>query len=122
MNNRLWFKGPDFLSQPEENWSSTCYESLQNDTSALSELMKHPPNVTYTFVTSRGEPQDIRHVSRVGKVVDCHHCMYSNIHRLLRVTAFILRFAANMKHAIGLSEIKFSGPLSAEELLAAKTQ
>ena len=27
-----------------------------------------------------------------------------------------------MKHAIGLSEIKFSGPLSAEELLVAETQ
>ena len=24
VNNRLWFKGPDFLSQPEENWPSTC--------------------------------------------------------------------------------------------------
>ena len=75
---------------------------------------------TYLPLNSWGEPQDIRHVSRVDKVVDCHH--YSNIHRLLRVTAFILRFVANMKHAIGLSEIKFSGPLSAEELLAAKTQ
>ena len=120
VNNRLWFKGPDFLSQPEDNWPSTCHESLQNDTSALSELVKHPANVTYTFVNSRGEPQDIRHVSRIDKVVDCDH--YGNIHRLLRVTAFILRFVTNMKHAIGLSEIKFSGPLSAEELLAAKTQ
>ena len=76
--------------------------------------------MTYTFVNSRGETQDIRRVSRIDKVVDCDH--YSNIHRLLRVTAFILRFVAKMKHAIDLSEIKFSGPLSAEELLAAKMQ
>ena len=81
VNNRLRFKGPDFFSQPEENWPSTCHESLQNDTSALAELMKYPADVTYTFVNSRGEPQNVRHVSSINKVVDCDH--YSNTHRLL---------------------------------------
>ena len=34
VNNRLWCKDSDFLSQCEEDWPSTCHESLQNDTSA----------------------------------------------------------------------------------------
>ena len=85
--NDTWLHGPKFLKDPKDQWPQ-CPQPTNLETDvALSETVKTRPTVTYSLVNLTDDP--LSH-ARIGLVMECNK--YSSVTRLLRVTAFVLRF------------------------------
>ena len=85
--NIVWWNGPEFLCQSEQLWpvhptSTTVPEE------AMKEIVKNPQPVTHSFANTDAHQEP---VTRLDKIIDCNS--YSTLTRLLRVTAYVLRFA-----------------------------
>ena len=86
-HNEPWWNGPPFLQLTEDNWSSmmpsdTCEE-------AQVEIMK--TLISHLFVAiNTAEKTPTLH-----EVIPCHN--FSSLNRLLRVTAYVLRFLNKLK-------------------------
>lgn len=91
----LWWNGPQFLQQPEEMWPVTSTSSVEDDLHATKETVKVPVPTTHIFTNTRGVSSNINVVQRVDKVMTCQN--YNNLSRLLRITAYVLRFINNSK-------------------------
>jgi hypothetical protein len=91
ISSMLWWQGPTFLQQPEDQWPN-C-PTVEPD-AALSEVVKNQPAITHSLVTKRSEssPPDIT------KIINCED--FSSLTRLLRVTAYVLRFIRNIKKSL----------------------
>jgi hypothetical protein len=89
--NTVWWNGPEFLRQSEESWpvhptSKTVPEK------AIKEIVKNPQTVTHSFATTDNHRAS---TTRLDKIIDCNS--YSTLTRLLRVTAYVLRFINILK-------------------------
>lgn len=118
-NNQLWWNGPEFLQSPETKWP-TCPTSSSVDNSASLELVKNPPRIVHSLMnTADGS---MLHVD-IARVIDCHQ--YSNLNRLLRVTAYVLRFLRNLenrvKRRMQISTEVLTKELTATELTNSET-
>jgi hypothetical protein len=90
--NDTWLHGPKFLKDPKDQWPQ-CPQPTNLETDvALSETVKTRPTVTYSLVNLTDDP--LSH-ARLGLVMACNK--YSSVTRLLRVTAFVLRFIRKLK-------------------------
>ncbi|XP_058447526.1 uncharacterized protein LOC131427946 [Malaya genurostris] len=92
-----WFRGPEFLWEPEELWPSTALNLGQTDEEKRERLLHHFV-ARDTFIWEN----------------------FSNWKRLLRHVAFVKRFPANLSRRISSKPVE-SGPLSQEELKAAES-
>jgi hypothetical protein len=84
--NKVWWNGPKFLCQSDESWpvhptSKTVPEK------AIKEIVKNPQTVTHSFATTDNHRAS---TTRLDKIIHCNS--YSTLTRLLRVTAYVLRF------------------------------
>ena len=87
VGNKMWWNGPEFLVKSNEHWpSQPC--SYQED---VSELKSPQISVTTSTVNATQIP-NIMELLDVSK--------YSSIVRLLRVTAYVLRFVNNLKKRV----------------------
>lgn len=93
-----WFSGPPFLSTPKEEWPITPF----NETT-IEELR---PRLMHHCVEVESD------ILRPEK--------FSSWIRLQRVSAFVLRFVANIRQKLKAEQV-LQGPLNGEELLAAET-
>ncbi|KAF8791615.1 hypothetical protein HNY73_006456 [Argiope bruennichi] len=106
LSSSLWWTGPEWLSRPVQSWPVQC-SSILSDSICDEEI----------FSSERRRTETVNTMVATTNVDDCiSSCInidkYSNLRKLLRVTAFVKRFMINSKPG----SLKFSGPLSAFEL------
>ena len=94
-----WFQGPEFLQTPESEWPKETLEIIQDD------LEKKKPKI-------------VGNVSLVAQDIDPTN--FSNWQRLLRITAYCMRFGRNARFSLQEKAKLKSGPLQPSELKDAK--
>lgn len=112
----MWWNGPEFLQQKENEWSPI--QTRQSiDESALKELVKQQPEVTHSLVNSEENPSE----ADLNNIIDCDR--FSDLTRLLRITAYVLRFVNNLKQRSQSPRTrkKRIKELTAEEISSAET-
>ena len=94
---RLWLKGPDFLFQSEDQWPTNPEKgTIDNDDDILCEAVKGPTDVVRSLPANTSEePKVIR--ANISAVIDIDR--FGNPKKLLRVTAYVLRFVNAVKKA-----------------------
>ena len=99
----LWWEGPEFLRKPQEEWPRLY--RLENDESVEAERK------VSSFVVSVNKPQGIGNIIELSK--------HSNLLKLLRVTALVVRFTRNVR-AKQRGESRTIGAFGRNELLEAE--
>ena len=94
--DKLWWQGPDFLVQGEQQWPTTVLATCRELPGQLKKVQ------ATTFVTSTDES-----LLSIGK--------YSSWHKLLRVTARCLQFIAALKHRVHRGEGQTEAKLRDQE-------
>ena len=96
--NQTWWNGPKFLKMTRDHWPESPQTSDNED--ALQEVTKNPVSVTHSLVTAESEGQSVD----LSQVIDIER--YSSVTRLLRITAYILRFVRNAKERVSNRETR----------------
>ena len=89
--NVTWWNGPEFLAHLEALWALDPINKEDPD-KAVEEIVKNPPRITYCFANTT--LSDV-HSCKLEKIIKCGE--YSSWSRLLRVTAYVLRFVGVLK-------------------------
>ena len=103
-DEELWWKGPPWLTQEESSWPTS---QAITSTSESQEEMKKTSTVMIV---------DVQDSASVAKVVDIER--HGTLRKLLRVTAWVLRFVQNSKPRCA----KRKGRLTREELINAENE
>ena len=83
-SKNAWWKGPEFLQRPEEEWPNDL--ACENtDPIAMAEVTKHKTDIVHSLA-NQAKPLN----SDISTVIDC--ARFSTKTRLLRTTAYVLRF------------------------------
>ena len=93
LGSRVWWEGPPFLKLAKEKWP--CSDVTDVCEAAQDEFISNPPEVAHTLATSVAS--GARSLVKVSDVIDC--TQFSNLHRLLVVTAFTLRFIKQCRNS-----------------------
>ena len=88
-----WWKGPEFLYNVEEEWPREDNSHSKNE-NAMKEIVKNPATITHVLVSGEQVQQTGLH-----QIIDANH--YSSLTKLLRVTAYVLRFTRRSKEKRG---------------------
>lgn len=103
VNNKIWWNGPAWLKEPPEFYpklvSSTCEEDLHED--CVKEFRTKPNKGESTSVLL--STTEKKTVPNLSKIVSAER--YSTFKKLVRVTAFVLRFISNIKKKQENSEL-----------------
>ncbi|GBM03663.1 hypothetical protein AVEN_134897-1 [Araneus ventricosus] len=106
LTSSLWWMGPAWLSQPVQSWPVQCLpnppDGMCGEEVIASERRRTA--IVNTMVTTTNDDNCISGCIDIDK--------YSNLGKLLRVTAWVRRFIHNAKPG----PLKLSGPLCASEL------
>ena len=97
----IWLTGPSFLSYSQDNWPSQGIMSLCSGEVNLEE------KVSKTVVNVVGSE------CGVGQIIDC--VRFGSLEKLLRVTAYVIRFVNNIRSKIAKREKLCYGDLTVEE-------
>ena len=87
----LWYNGPEFLVKSEDSWPKCPATSQIESKEVLQEIVKQPANVVRSLVTNNAQSSGWD----LSKVVEVDH--FSSLKKLLRVTAYIMRFINALK-------------------------
>ena len=109
VESSMWWCGPDFLMNPENEWPKAS-PSQTSDEQAMVEMVKCPSNVTHSLLSSL----DNSTMVDIGAVIEPKN--YSSQTRLLRITAYVLRFASNLKARLSAKPTQVVKELSAAEI------
>ena len=87
----LWYNGPEFLVKSEDSWPKCPATSQIESKEVLQEIVKQPANVVRSLVTNNAQSSglDLRKVVKVDR--------FSSLKKLLRVTAYVMRFINALK-------------------------
>ena len=86
--NKDWWNGPEFLCLPKSEWPST--HKLDEKREAESELIKKAPVISHTF-TITGDQASLY---KLQHLIACNR--FSSLNKLLRTTAFVIRFVKKL--------------------------
>ena len=115
VNERRWWKGPEFLSKSESEWPERT--EVKETESSKNEAVKNPTTVTHTL--SAPQPDDDLHKefskANLEAIINCNR--YSSKIKLLRVTALVLLFVPKMKRRVSATR---QIHLNAEDLIEAE--
>ena len=100
-DNSVWWNGPEFLYRRESEWPQIQSTQAEDEIIALQEAIKHPQPVTHALTNS------VQAQTGLGQIMDVSR--YNTLKKLLRTTAYVLRFAKKSKE-------KHGTPLTAEEI------
>ncbi|XP_044171536.1 uncharacterized protein LOC122955864 [Acropora millepora] len=107
VSEKRWWNGPEFMCKEEKEWPQE--DNSQADSEhAWKEIIQNPATTTHTLISST-------QVTKVGvhQIIDVNR--YSSWKKLLRVTAYVLRFIGTSRKDKGL-ELCAEEVRSAEEL------
>ena len=97
--NQTWWNGPKSLKLVRDHWPAPPQtNALSDNAEAQQEVVKNPVSVTHSLVTTESE----EHSVNLSQVIGIER--YSSVTRLLRVTAYILRFIRNAKKSVSHRE------------------
>ena len=102
LKNTLWWNGPSFIAHPVINITEPkdiCVEEAE------VELIKNPVTLTQVLI-SQGQSNELL-VPSLSNIVDCTR--YSDFDKLLRVTAYVLRFVKRLRRAVNHDCCGFDG-------------
>ncbi|XP_046856151.1 uncharacterized protein LOC124449256 [Xenia sp. Carnegie-2017] len=91
-NSSLWFNGPKFLARGEEEWPKRPVGNLSQSDEVLRKIVKEHPNVVRSLVSNEIEQ---RAMPDLNKAIDTTR--YSSMKKLLRTTAYVMRFINILK-------------------------
>ena len=106
-----WWNGPTFLHLPEVEWPASRNE--ESNEIALQETLKRPVVPTHTLVTKENSTPP-----NISELINCGD--FSNLTKLLKVTAYVLRFIDRVKDP-GKSTEEITHNLTASEINRAES-
>ncbi|KAL9963136.1 hypothetical protein ACROYT_G032311 [Oculina patagonica] len=109
VESSLWWNGPEFLKNPDSDWPKSPEMKAGNE-EAMIELVKCPPNVTHSLLNAQEPSTPINFTA----VIDPKK--YSSLTKLLRISAYVLRFINKLKSNLSDCAGKPSKELSASEI------
>lgn len=117
MQNRLWMRGPEWLTR-ETEWPVTEYARATVNTILDQETTIEEPTTSTESIPTNHEDLNTKYNLQNVICLDRH----SSYRRLIRVTAFVVRFARNCKVTSGATTntVRATGFLSARELDSAE--
>ena len=108
VDNSMWWCGPQFLQLPEEEWPQD-QATVDTNEAALSEVVKNPPNVIHVLASC----EEILTEVNLAEIINCQQI--SSLGRLLRVTAYVLRFVDILKRRTSTRKSEKKEELTKEE-------
>ena len=95
VNEKRWWKGPEFLYKPEAEWPQEV--EIEESESCMNEELKNPKEVTHSLTTTNPstKSRELFAYANIGAIMDCNK--YNSKTKLLRVTALFLRAVRKMK-------------------------
>lgn len=90
VSNSAWWSGPEYLYKPQCEWPKDPAAS-SSDESALKETIKNPPTITRSLASTNVESVEVN----LNVIINCDS--FSSFARLLRVTAYVLKFVNKLK-------------------------
>ena len=110
VKSHTWWNGPAFLYLPETEWPTS--RNAESNEIALQETVKRPTLPTHTLVTKENPtPPNISELMNCGD--------FSDLTKLFRVTAYVLRFIDRVKCPRKSTE-EVSNVLTASEISTAE--
>ena len=92
VSNEAWWVGPKFLRQSPDTWPNNPMAQGSDITEDASlEMVKRQPVVSHSLTANEYTLED----DDIGNVMDIER--YGSLRRLLRVTAYVLRFIRNAR-------------------------
>ena len=91
--NPTCWNGPSFLCLPKDEWLQD-QPTIETNEPMLTELVKNPPEVTRILTTSQDHLTQIN----LSQIINCDR--FSTLDRLLRVTAYVLKFVRTIKKSL----------------------
>ena len=88
-SSEIWWNGPRFLHQPDNQWSEMTQPVETENKEILREASKNEPVITHSMVNTSPSHQGI------DRIIDIEH--YNNIMSLLCMTTYVIRFINNLK-------------------------
>ena len=86
--NSMWWNGPSFLNCPETEWPKI--RIMQEETEhVLQEAKRNTPEITHSMVNASSDES----ATNLWDIIDSTR--YSSLMKLLRVTAFVMKFISN---------------------------
>ena len=123
VRSSVWWSGPEYLYKPQCEWPKDAAASALDDT-ALNETVKKPQTVIHSLVSTKEEEESAE--LNLNDIKNCDR--FSSFAKLLRVTAYVLRFVNELKvkraarNTENMQETKSTKrELMAQELDAAET-
>ena len=118
-DNKLWWSGPEFLQSDQTQWPRL--ERIPVPDGSTSELRNkkaecedsYSSQDTATLVTEVGESVELN----LEYIIPCED--YSDVQRLFRVTAYVLRFVGNLKRKLENGNLVY-GEIQKEEVSVSK--
>ena len=89
-NESIWFKGPDFLYKPEDQWPN---DPAGESSVAYEEAVKSPCHVVHSLTVESSEIESIK--LDINAVIDIDR--FGNYKKLLRVKAYVFGFINALK-------------------------
>ena len=105
VSEKRWWNGPEFLCKDEKGWPQEDKNQSDNE-NAWNEIIQNPATTTHALISST-------QMTKIGvhQIIDVNR--YSSWKKLLRVTAYVLRFIRRSRKDNGLA-------LCAEEVRSAE--
>ena len=119
VNDDLWRKGPQFLKESDEMWSSIVEFTSETEEKAEKEMKKSAQSARSVPTEATVNMVSDKKFCSVNEVIDCEH--FSDFHKLFRITAYVKRFIVNLRSRICKNVIALSGGLTVAEVEVAKT-
>ena len=110
-SNRLWWHGPEWLQTPIKSWPTWNFPEINQNT--LESNIIHDPCNTIMYETSFVVHENTKEMQLAP--LGMNEVKYSTLQRLIRVTAWGLRFYYTIRR-----KGHYSGSLSVKELSDAK--
>ena len=114
VKNSVWWNGPEFLRNPDSEWPKSTQVKADNE-EAMTELVRGPLHITHALVNT----QERSTLVNFPAIIDPKN--YSSLTRLLRISAYVLRFINKLKSNLSRSASKPVKELSASEINEAET-
>jgi hypothetical protein len=110
VESKVWWKCPEFLYNPETEWPTSPEGVTMPDKDACTEMAKEPLNISHSLVNATVDCA----TADLNQIIDC--CRYNSFGKLVRITAYVLRFVRNLRCSVEKKNEKKANDLTSSEL------